>query len=429
MTGLHPTIPPAPRPRHGLRVGMIFQTDPASPTQLSGMPHRMAAALREQGVEVVPLMAVDLPAPRPGLATRIANRARSERRKATPAFLARWHAAARADRFQRALLERAGSMSARVRAQLDRHELDLLFGVCISTSLYALETTLPIVYFSDATGPVFHATYPKAAARPRAEREAVERIERAALARVAHAAFASPQARDSAVHDLGVPPERTSVIPMGAHITPTDPAGVASPAEPPTTRDCRLLIVAADPVRKRVDLAVRATQSLRARGINASLTVIGPGTRLARRSPFIECVGPLRIANPDCAQRHRAALRSCHLQLLPSLGEAFGIAPAESAHFARPSIVSDAGGLPFVVLDDETGLVLPVAADHRAWADAVAALVRDPERYRRYSAAALARARSELNWSAWGAASIRLMRAAVAHPGSEPHAIPTRRTG
>jgi hypothetical protein len=43
----------------------------------------------------------------------------------------------------------------------------------------------------------------------------------------------------------------------------------------------------------------------------------------------------------------------------------------------------------------------------------VAGLVRDPERYRRYSSAALARAREELNWSAWGARMVALMREVV----------------
>lgn len=75
--------------------------------------------------------------------------------------------------------------------------------------------------------------------------------------------------------------------------------------------------------------------------------------------------------------------------------------------------MSDKGGLPFVVLHDRTGMVLPVAADHQAWADAVVGLVRDPERYQRYSTAALVRAREELNWSTWATRVVGLMRAAT----------------
>jgi glycosyltransferase involved in cell wall biosynthesis len=404
--------PPLHHPRQGgLRVGMIFLTDPESPTQLSGMPYRMAAALREQGVEIVPLRAGD-PVKR-GLSARLANRVRRESKRTVPVPLRAGFDALFAERARRSILARASRLSARVHAQLDAHDLDLLFGVCISTALYNLDTRLPIVYFSDATSRIINTTYPLAIARGRVQHAALEHVERASLARVTRAAFASPRTRDSAVEHLGFDATRARVLPMGAHITPSDPATVHAPADHPTARECRLLIIAADPLRKRVDLAVRATETLRARGIHATLSVIGPGTRLSRRSEAVESVGPLRLNHPEDAQRHRELLRACHIQLLPSLGEAFGIAPAESAHFARPSIVSDTGGLPFVVLDDRTGMVLPVAADHRAWADAVGGLVRDPERYRRYSTEALVRAREELNWSAWAARVVGLMREAT----------------
>ncbi len=392
---------------------MIFLTDPTSPTQLSGMPYRIAAALREQGVEIVPLVGGDPALLRMELGPRIRRRLRSEMLGLVPRRARAVWDDLFPKRTHRAVLGRASALSDRIGALAAGEDLDLLFGVCISTALYGLETDLPIVYFSDATSRIINETYPKPASRGRAVKGALLEVERVSLARVTRAAFASPVTLQSARDDLRVPAERTALIPMGAHITPIDPGSIRSPASPPTAQDCRLLIVAADPVRKRVDLAVRTAEMLRSRGIRATLSVVGPGTRLSRRSAVVESVGPLRLDDPDDMQRHRDLLRACHIQLLPSVGEAFGIAPAESAHFARPSIVSDAGGLPFVVLNDQTGVVLPVNDDHRRWADAVGALVHDPERYRRYSVAALARARDELNWSAWAARMVGLMRDAM----------------
>lgn len=253
---------------------------------------------------------------------------------------------------------------------------------------------------------------------------ALAHIERVSLTRVDLAAFASARTLRSAVETLGVPRHRATAIPMGAHIIPHDPATVAVPASPPTRSDCRLLIVASDPRRKRVDLAVRATELLRKRGFDARLTVVGRGTPTARRSEVVDDAGVLRLADPSDAQRHHDLLRDSHIQLLPSVGEAFGIAPAESAHFARPSIVSDVGGLPGVVLHDRTGLVLPVGAGHEQWAEAIAALVGDPDRYRRYSEAALRYARTELNWSVWAARVIALMVSAIDAPAAGPTLCP-----
>ncbi|MEM9373285.1 MAG: glycosyltransferase family 4 protein [Planctomycetota bacterium] len=416
-------------PKPSLHVGMISLTDPDDANRVSGMPHRVASALRAQGVRVTPIVAA--PTGRDPRPARIYRRRVHPRLKRIGDNL---FPRATAD----ALRRRAAELAAGVRAQLDalcttearrRGETpDLLFGVCIATALADLDTDLPIVYFSDAASPIINATYPSFRVRGRALLDTRVAIERAALARVTRAAFAAPVARDSAIDDLGLDPAIASTIPMGANITPADPVSVRAPSAPPSARDCRLLIIAADPERKRVDLAVRAAESLRSSGIHATLSVIGPGTRLARRSEAVDFCRPLLLSDPEHAAEHRRLLHACHLQLLPSVGEAFGIAPTESAHFARPSVVSDAGGLPFVVRHDDSGLVIPVEEPHQAWANAIASLVRDPERYRRYSAAALARARIEFTWSAWATKMVGVMHEAVdggpAAIGTAPADVP-----
>jgi len=88
--------------------------------------------------------------------------------------------------------------------------------------------------------------------------------------------------------------------------------------------------------------------------------------------------------------------------LLPSLAEAFGIAPGEAGHFGRPSVVSDVGGLPTVVQHDKTGVVLPVDAPASKYANAIREYSIDPKRYIAMSHAALERATTVLSWPAWG---------------------------
>ncbi|MFK7884248.1 MAG: glycosyltransferase family 4 protein [Phycisphaerales bacterium] len=395
---------------------MIALTDPDDPNQVSGMPHRMAQALRAQGIRITPIIARS---PSDDARHPILDRIARAHRRRSPSAAKRFIDNTFPRSSTRSLHARSRSLAASVRSQLDELNTpaahangdtpDLLFGVCIATALAQLDTNLPIVYFSDATSRVINTTYPAYAGRGKSIQDTRELIERSALERVTHAVFAAPFTRDSAVNDFGIPIEHTTIIPMGAHVTPAEPSSITPPADAPTKNSCRLLIIAADPKRKRVDLAVKATETLRRLGVNATLSVVGPGTRLARRSKAVDFVSSLRLSSTDDARKHRELLRTAHIQLLPSLGEAFGIAPAESAHFARPSIVSDAGGLPSVVLNDQTGLVLPVAADHRDWAQAVAKLVADPDRYRRYSTAALARARTELTWSAWATGMVSLM--------------------
>ena len=77
--------------------------------------------------------------------------------------------------------------------------------------------------------------------------------------------------------------------------------------------------------------------------------------------------------------------------VVPSRGEGFGMVALEAAERGRAAIVTDVGGLPEIVADGETGLVVP--AGGRAGAGRGDRRARGrPERVRRYGAAARGRA-------------------------------------
>jgi glycosyltransferase involved in cell wall biosynthesis len=77
--------------------------------------------------------------------------------------------------------------------------------------------------------------------------------------------------------------------------------------------------------------------------------------------------------------------------VVPSRGEGFGMVALEAAERGRPAIVSAVGGLPEIVADGETGLVVPVG-DADALARAIVALAKAPERVAEMGAAARLRA-------------------------------------
>ena len=77
--------------------------------------------------------------------------------------------------------------------------------------------------------------------------------------------------------------------------------------------------------------------------------------------------------------------------VVPSRGEGFGMVALEAAERGRPAIVSRVGGLPEIVADGETGVVVP-PEDPETLAAAIVALARDPGRVRSFGSAARARA-------------------------------------
>jgi glycosyltransferase involved in cell wall biosynthesis len=69
------------------------------------------------------------------------------------------------------------------------------------------------------------------------------------------------------------------------------------------------------------------------------------------------------------------------LVALPSSSEGMPLTVIEAMAAARPVVASNVGGVPEVVVDGVTGLVVPVG-DRQALADALAALLQDPARRR-----------------------------------------------
>lgn len=92
------------------------------------------------------------------------------------------------------------------------------------------------------------------------------------------------------------------------------------------------------------------------------------------------------VGHVDHAQvPHELAQLDVYVAL--SRQESFGVAIIEAGAAARPVVVSDAGGLPEVVLDGVTGLVVP-RENPQAAADAIECLLCDADLRQRMGAAA-----------------------------------------
>jgi glycosyltransferase involved in cell wall biosynthesis len=96
----------------------------------------------------------------------------------------------------------------------------------------------------------------------------------------------------------------------------------------------------------------------------------------------------------------------------PSRAESFGVAALEAAASGLPVVASRVGGLPEIVADGETGLLVP-PENAEALAEALAHLIRSPERRRTLGQAARERAVECYDWQRCAAAMERLYEAVV----------------
>jgi glycosyltransferase involved in cell wall biosynthesis len=94
---------------------------------------------------------------------------------------------------------------------------------------------------------------------------------------------------------------------------------------------------------------------------------------------------------------------------VPSRVEGFGLVALEAAAMARPVVATRVGGLPEVVADGETGLLVD-AGDFPGFVGAIERLLADEPAARRLGAAGRERAARCFDWTQHVAAYDRLYR-------------------
>jgi starch synthase len=111
----------------------------------------------------------------------------------------------------------------------------------------------------------------------------------------------------------------------------------------------------------------------------------------------------------------REILSASVVFVCPSVYEPLGIVNLEAMACGTAVVASDVGGIPEVIVDGETGVLVhydPAAADHfeAALADSVNALVTDPERAGRYGEAGRRRCIEEFSWAAIAEQTLEIYR-------------------
>lgn len=182
------------------------------------------------------------------------------------------------------------------------------------------------------------------------------------------------------VQRLGVPASRITVLPM-----PVSAERFAPPLH--NVRDAgRMLFVGRLIERKGAEYAIRAVGDLRRQGRAVRLTVIGDGPERTRLVALIEELGLRQAVDLAGALPHDAIAdhyRTASLLLMPAVTdwkgeqEGFGMVLVEAMASDLPVVATRSGGIPDVVTDGVTGLLVP-ERDAVALAAAAARLLDDP---------------------------------------------------
>jgi alpha-1,3-rhamnosyl/mannosyltransferase len=224
----------------------------------------------------------------------------------------------------------------------------------------------------------------------------------------------SVHVRDEVVATLGVQIERISVTPWGvdARFRPRGDGQDELRARLGIPPGPFLLAVGTLEPRKNLRTLLRAFAEVRRRGSPCSLVVVGgAGWRaadieadLGRASTEVVRTG--YVGDDDLVVLYSA----CACFVFPSLHEGFGFPILEAMACGAPVVCSDRSSLPEVA-GQAALLVDPL--DAGAIADAIEAVLRDPERAARMRAAGLAHSAS-FSWQRCAELTVEAYRAATA---------------
>lgn len=216
-----------------------------------------------------------------------------------------------------------------------------------------------------------------------------------------HAGALTAITEDCRQHALraGAPPDRIHLVFNGTDLRRFSPGENVNGGDPRFGPHmifaCRQLFP-----RKGIRFLLQAGAQLKSRFPDLKIVVAGDGferPELMRQAADLGIEGDVTflgwVPNAELPQYYRAAAVS----VIPSLEEGFGIPAAEAMGCEVAVVASDAGGLPEVVEDGVTGLIVP-RGDSAALAQAIGALLADPQRRRRMGQAGRERALRLFDW-------------------------------
>ncbi len=186
---------------------------------------------------------------------------------------------------------------------------------------------------------------------------------------------------------------RSSVIYNSLEVPPYAP-------EPLPTDAPRLLCVGRLTEEKGFDLALVAFASIVRRFPNARLVIVGDGPQrsaLESQTHGLRITGHVEFTGWVVPDKIPALINAATLVVMPSRREGFPLVALQTGLMARPIVATRVGGVPEVVVQKETGLLVE-KEDNHGLAKAISFLLEHPEAATLMGQAARRRAQEVFSW-------------------------------
>ncbi len=285
--------------------------------------------------------------------------------------------------------------------RLSRISADAVVAVAADNYTAFLRTEKPIIYIHDATYAAIERIYPNYKLIPTWLRREARSLDVRSLRNASHVIYSSEWAKRSAIEDYALDGENIIVMPFG----PNFDWAIADEFRTLKTANFRdqikLLWIGRDWIRKNGALVVEIARELQRAGLPCEVYLVGDIPATLEATDGIHAVGLLDKGNPAELHRLCELFEQADFFMLPSTADATPIVFSEAQFFGCPSVSYDVGGTASAVLDNETGIVLPLSSTAAEFSERIKQLVQDPSSYEAMSRNARRRYEQSANWDVW----------------------------
>lgn len=289
--------------------------------------------------------------------------------------------------------------SKQLEKDLLKNKVDVIFSPGATQLLAYCNTSIPIIYMTDATFQQLQSYYDSFANLAAYNVSQGIALDKSTFTKAAHCMLASDWASASAINDYGIAANKITVAPLGPNI---DLLPAENEIEKTWGSRCHLLFLGVEWERKGGQIALDTFYALRKNNTDATLTIIG-------------CVPPFDIEDKNItvipflnrdiaaeAQQLSDIIKRSHFLLLPTRAECAGVVFCEAGAYGMPSITTNTGGVPSYVQNGVTGITLPLEAGGELYARKIMEIYSNEIIYRQFCSSSRQRFNQVLNWDAWG---------------------------
>jgi glycosyltransferase involved in cell wall biosynthesis len=279
---------------------------------------------------------------------------------------------------------------------VNRNPVDFIISTTNTPFIFSKNKT-PFIIITDATVKLLYEEYSGGKGwsvlfHKDLERNALKVAQKSALI-----VSSSSMTTNSLINDYNIPAAKIATIPFGANIEDQD---IQTPQRRvDKNKQVNLLFVGKDWERKGGDFAVLVCDELVKQNINVHLDIVGCKVPEISQRTYLNNHIYLDKNKNDDFSKLKELYSKAHFFMVFSKAEMYGIVFCEAAAYGLPVVTYAIGGITDIVVNEKTGIMLPVGTTSEIFTTKIIALVSDPEKYQKMSEEARKRYESQLNWN------------------------------